>query len=408
MSAPRFSSALSTNPASDAAFREVVDAVRADLGDTRPDLVAAFVSHHHGTAIEDLGPRIAKALQANVLIGCTGESIVGGTREIEHGPALVVWAGVMPDTTVRPYVVKAEAEGETTLRFEGMPEVQDPARASILVLAEPYTFPAAEFLEILNDKLEGVPVIGGMASGGSGPGQNLLFTQDGVVESGAIGVVLEGEVEIRSIVSQGCRPVGKPFVITATRDNFILKLGGKPALEVLVDVAKHLSPADQQLLQSGPFLGLAIDARKSQFERSDFLVRGIMGLEQDDSAIVVADGTIRNGMTVQFLVRDPRTAGEDLQQLVHDRAGPVTDAAAVGAILFTCNGRGARMFGKPDHDIGCVQLGLGTAVPAAGFFASGEIGPVGGKNFLHGFTASVAVFAQRAHSAVRPDPETSA
>lgn len=395
MSAPRFASALSIAPTAEVAFGEVVESLKSALGGERPDLVAAFVSHHHGSAIEDLGPRLAKELAAGTLIGCTGESIVGGTREVENGPALSVFAAVLPNTVVRPYVVTAEAEGETTLRFEGMPQVHDRARASMLVLAEPYTFPAAEFLEILNDKLAGVPVMGGMASGGSGPGQNLLFTQDGVVESGAIGVVLEGEIEIRSVVSQGCRPVGKPFVITATRDNFILKLGGKPALEVLVEVAKGLSPEDQKLLQSGPFLGLAIDATKSSFDRSDFLVRGIMGLEQEDSAIVVADGTIRNGMTVQFLVRDPRTAGADLQQLVHERAGAASDPQASGAILFTCNGRGARMFGKSDHDIGCVQLGLGTTVPAAGFFAAGEIGPVGGKNFLHGFTASVAVFARR-------------
>jgi small ligand-binding sensory domain FIST len=226
-----------------------------------------------------------------------------------------------------------------------------------------------------------------------------LFTQNGIVESGAIGVVLEGDVESRSIVSQGCRPVGKPLVITATRDNFILKLGGKPALEVLVEIAKGLSPEDQKLLQSGPFLGLAIDATKSKFDRSDFLVRGIMGLEQEDSAIVVADGTIRNGMTVQFLVRDPRTAGEDLQQLVHERAGATSDPQAkgtTGAILFTCNGRGARMFGKPDHDIGCVQLGLGTTVPAAGFFAAGEIGPVGDTSFVHGQTVSMAFLRPRA------------
>ncbi len=395
MSDPRFASALSVSAKSDVAFREVVDGLKSELAGRRPDLVAVFVSHHHGSAIEDLGPRIARELSAAAVIGCTGESIVGGTREVENGPALAAWAAVMPGTVVRPYAVVAEAEGETTLRFEGMPEVHDPARASILVLADPYTFPAAEFLEILNEKLAGVPAMGGMASGGSGPGQNLLFTQDGIVEGGAVGVVLEGDVEIRPVVSQGCRPVGKPFVITATRENFILKLGGKPALEVLVEVAKGLTPADQKLLQSGPFLGLAIDARKSTFERGDFLVRGIMGLEQEDSAIVVADSTIRNGMTVQFLVRDPRTAGEDLQHIVQERGGSAGDPSAIGALLFTCNGRGARMFGKPDHDIACVQGGFGAAIPAAGFFAAGEIGPVGGRNFLHGFTASVAVFGAR-------------
>ncbi len=396
MSTLRFASAISTSAASPTAFREVVDAITAGLGGQRPDLAAVFVSHHHGAAIEDLGPRLAKALNARVLIGCTGESIVGGGREVEDGAALSVWAGALPGTTVRPYAVAAEAESEATLRFEGMPVVRDPARASILVLADPYTFPAAEFLEILNEKLPGVPAIGGMASGGSGPGQNLLFTHEGVVEGGAIGVVLEGEVEIRPVVSQGCRPVGKPFVITHSRENFILKLGGRPALEVLVEVAKALSPHDQKLLQRGPFLGLAIDARKSAFERGDFLVRGIMGLDQGESAVVVADGTIRNGMTVQFLVRDAESAGEDLKQLMRAKGGGETGApSSVGAMVFSCNGRGSRMFSRPDHDIGCVQSGFGTPIPAAGFFAAGEIGPVGGRNFLHGFTASIAVFRAR-------------
>jgi len=395
MPAPRFASALSVSADSEIAFGEVVEALKAGLGGTRPDLVVVFVSHHHGSAIEDLGPRMAKALSATAVIGCTGEGIVGATREIEKGPALSALAGVLPDTAVRPFAARASEEDETMWRFDGMPVVEDMKRACLLVLTDPYTFPAMEFLEVLNEKVTVVPAVGGMASGGSGPGQNLLFTQDGIVEGGAVGVVLEGAIEVHSIVSQGCRPVGKPFVITSTRDNYVLKLGGKPALEVLVDVAKGLSPADQKLLQSGPFLGLALDATKSTFERRDFLVRGIMGLDQEHKSIVVADSTIRNGMTVQFLVRDPLTAGEDLQQMVQAHGGTVGDPSEVGVLLFTCNGRGARLFGRPDHDIGCVQGGLGALVPAAGFFAAGEIGPVGGRNFVHGFTASVAVFGPR-------------
>lgn len=395
MPAPRFASALSVASRSEDALLEVVAGLEAGLDGARPDLALAFVSHHHGSAIEDLGPRLARALKTPLVIGCTGESIVGGTREIEKGPALSAFAAVMPGTRLRPFATLAAAEDETTLRFEGLPEVEDPARASILVLADPFAFPAAEFLEIVNDKFAGVPAMGGMASGGSGPGQNLLFTQQGVFEGGAVGVVIEGDVEVRPVVSQGCRPVGKPFVITGARENFVLKLGGRPALEVLVEVAKGLSPADQKLLERGPFLGLAVDPTKSAFERGDFLVRGIMGLEQGERAIVVADGSIRSGLTVQFLVRDAGTAGEDLAQLVHARGGSAADPRELGALFFTCNGRGTRMFGRPDHDVSCVLGAFGAPVPAAGFFAAGEIGPVAGRNFLHGFTASVAVLGQR-------------
>jgi small ligand-binding sensory domain FIST len=396
MNEPRFASFLSTQADSDAAIAEAVRGIHAGLNGAKPDLVACFVSHHHGPAIETLGPRLASALGARVLIGCTGESIVGNSREIERGAALSVWAGVLPNTTVRPFTVSAESATEETIRFTGVPQVRDRERSSLLVFADPFSFPTAEFLELLNDKMPGVLAVGGMASGGQGPGQNLLITEEGPVEGGAIGVVIEGDVEVRSVVSQGCRPVGKPFVITACRENFILKLGGKQALQALMDTMQSLPSKDQTLMQRGPFIGLALDATKSSFERSDFLVRGIIGLEKNLHAIAVSDDSIRNGMTVQFLVRDAASAGEDLVHSMRERLGDApVDPHSVGALVFSCNGRGSRMFEKPDHDIGCVQSAFEAEIPAAGFFAMGEIGPVGGRNFLHGFTASVAVFRRR-------------
>lgn len=395
MTEPRFASALSTHTDSDMAFRDVVRELREALGSAKPDLVACFVSHHHGAAIETLGPLLAEALDARTLIGCTGEGVVGSAHEVERGAGLSVWAGVLPNTAVKPFEVQAEAISEDTLRFTAMPEVVDRARASMLMLADPFSFPAHAYLEALNSELPGVPAIGGMASGGQGPGQNLLFTHDGLVEGGAIGVVVEGDVEVRAVVSQGCRPVGKPYVITACKDNIVLKLSGKPALQALMETVQNLPDADQKLIQRGPFLGLALDAQKSKFERGDFLARGIVGFEQDTKAVAVADDSIRSGMSVQFLVRDAATAGEDLTHLVRDSAAEVEGSAATGALLFCCNGRGARLFKRPDHDIGCVRAGLEREVPVAGFFAMGEIGPVGRRNFLHGFTASVALFRKR-------------
>jgi small ligand-binding sensory domain FIST len=394
MSQPRFASSLSRLTDAEGAVAAIASEVRTALGELRPDLVACFVSHHHGPAIEELGPRLARELHAKVLIGCTGESIIGSAHEIERGPALSVLAAVMPGTTVQPFAVHSEGgdEGETT--FSSMPHVRIASEASLILLADPFSFPVHDFLERLNVELPGVPAIGGLASGGQGPGQNLLFTHAGLVEGGAIGVVVEGDVEVRAIVSQGCRPIGKPFVVTGCKDNFVLKLSGKPAYQVLMETLQSLPTPDQKLMQRGPFLGLALDPTKSSFERGDFLARGIVGLDKEANAIAVADEGLRNGMTVQFLVRDAASAGEDLEHLVRDRAGKV-DPASTGALVFSCNGRGSRMFQRPDHDIGCIRAGLETEVPAAGFFALGEIGPVGGKNFLHGFTASVALLRQR-------------
>ena len=153
--------------------------------------------------------------------------------------------------------------------------------------------------------------------------------------------------------------------------------------------------ADKNLLQSRAFVGLAVDPSKSTFDRGDFIVRMLVGIEPQQGGLAIGDHNLRIGQTVQFLVRDAASAGEDLLGLVRDSAGPSSKAPARGALVFSCNGRGTRMFPKPDHDIGCIQTALANEVPASGFFAMGEIGPVGGRNFVHGFTASVAVFRSR-------------
>lgn len=393
--APVFASSLSREPDTARAIAAVTQALRTQLADARPDLLVVFVSHHHGEGIEQLGPALGRALQARTLIGCTGESIVGSTQEIENGPALSAFAAVLPWTQLRAFEVSAAQEADGGFAFSGLPPIEDRDRASVLLLADPYTFPATDYLAILNEQLPGLPVTGGMASGGMGPGQNMLFTSDGIREVGAIGIVLEGAVELRSVVSQGCRPIGRPLVITACKDNLVQKLGGRKALDTLMEMLQGIDDEERELFTRAPFLGLALDARKSSFQRGDFLVRGLMGIDPQAGAIAVADDSLRVGMTVQFLARDASTAGEDLAQLMSE-AGSESSPGAQGALLFTCNGRGSRMFDEPNHDITRMQSAFAAPIPAAGFFAAGEIGPVGGRNFLHGFTASVALFRPRA------------
>jgi small ligand-binding sensory domain FIST len=401
----RFASALSTHPTSATAEEQVLERLAEGLGGHAPDLLAVFVSHHHGSAIEELGQRLAAGSGARHVIGCTGESIIGPTREIEREPALAVWAARLPETFVRPFraAVSADPQGEPV--FTGLPDVRDPARASILLLADPYSFPTDEFLKRLNADLPGVPAVGGMASGGMGPGQNVLFDENGRLEEGALGVVLEGAVELVTVVSQGCRPVGRPWVVTQSQGQLVQKLSGKPAVDILMATLQELPPDDRKLFQRAPFVGLAIDPTKSSFERGDFLVRGIVGLQAEERALAISDQP-RRGTTLQFLVRDADSASEDLSELMRARAGGLpagVDSDGVGALIFSCNGRGTNMFPNCDHDVSAVRAGLAPDVPVAGFFAMGEIGPVGGRNFLHGFTASVAVFRPRSAPARDPD-----
>ena len=392
---PRFASALSVAPVANVAEEQVAEGLKLGLDGRVPDLLLVFVSHHYGSAIEELGPRLKRATGARAVVGCTGAAIIGGSREVEQEPALSVWGASLPGTRVRTFTVSADLDEERGVHLSGLPPVDDSSRASVLLLADPHSFPADVFLTRMNQELAGVPVFGGMASGGMGPGQNLLIHSEGLLARGALGVVLEGDVEIRSFVSQGCRPVGKPWVVTACEEHMLYKLGGRPAVEVLMETLQQLPARDQKLFQSAPFMGLAVDPSKSQFERGDFLVRGILGLQAKERALAVAE-TLRRGQTVQFLVRDAESASEDLQQMLQEHGGPaIGTPSSSGALLFSCNGRGSRMFARPDHDVGCVRAHLSSDLPVAGFFAMGEIGPVGGRNFLHGFTASLAIFRPR-------------
>lgn len=400
MANARFASGLSTRTDTAEAVEEATRTLAEGLGGATPDLLLAFASPDHVAELETLPRRLRRATGAKVLLGCTGESIVGGTREVEDEPALALWAVSCPGMAVRSSRIGASLSGEGEIAFDALPSVEKPAESTLLLLADPFSFPMPEFLALLNRQLPGVPAVGGMASGGRGPGQNFLLHGDELVPEGAIVAVIEGGIELHPVVSQGCRPVGRPFVITKLRDNLIQKLGGKPAAGVLAELLQELTPAERELFRRGPFLGIAVDAKKSAFGRGDFLVRGILGIHQGESALAISDTGLRPGQTVQFMLRDALSAGEDLSQLMNERAQELRPSAGgapeLGALLFTCNGRGSRMFGgEPNHDIGRVQQSFGRAIPAAGFFAMGEIGPVGGQNFLHGFTASVALFRSR-------------
>jgi small ligand-binding sensory domain FIST len=256
----------------------------------------------------------------------------------------------------------------------------------MVVLADPFTFPTDLLLRRIEEDHRGLPLAGGMAMASTTAGQNRLVVGDEVVSGGAVGVVLGPTVSVATLVSQGCRPVGNPFVVTKAEGDVVYELAGRPALERLGDIAEAMPEEERLMLYHGVHLGRVIDERKAEFGRGDFLIRAVMGGDQQSGAIQVGD-QIEVGSTTQFQIRDADAADEDLRQLV---AG----ADAQAALLFTCNGRGTRLFGpdRPDHDATVLTDGLGGA-PVAGMFCAGEIGPVGGRNFIHGFTASVLLIS---------------
>lgn len=348
-----------------------------------PSLAVLVASRQHSSAAETILDITRKVAGAERVIGCIAEVVVGGAREVDDGPAVSVWLAALPEPaeTFDLQFVRAGEGGVLAgypIGSKGGP---------YLVMGDPFTFPMDHLLAYVNDRLPGTMVMGGMASGGMAPGQTRLFLDDRVLEEGAVGARLPG-VRIQSLVSQGCRPVGSVYTVTRAEGNVIQELGGHPPLERIQETVARLDPGDRILVQQGLHIGRVIDPYKSEPVRGDFLVRGVIGTDPESGAIAVGD-QIEVGESVQFHVRDAATADEDLRELL-GRSGPAT---AAGALLFTCNGRGTRLFSVPDHDAALVSDMLGDP-PLAGFNCAGEIGPVGGQNFLHGFTASIALFAE--------------
>jgi small ligand-binding sensory domain FIST len=276
---------------------------------------------------------------------------------------------------------------EGGIALGGLPE--DPAEYgdAMLVLADPNTFSADALLAHLNDARPMMPVLGGLASAAAG-GSASLFCDGGVVDSGAVACSLSG-VELLPCVSQGAAPVGPEMTVTGVEGNLITELASQPALERLREALEDLEPDERDLAAQGLLLGVVIDENQPEYERGDFLVRPIVGVDPESGALAFAD-RVRTGQTVRLHVRDSESATDDLREALAAQVAALGPEGAAGALLFTCNGRGAHMFARPDHDAELLDQTLGA--PAGGFFCAGEIGPVGGRNFLHGFTATMAVF----------------
>ncbi|HET7246162.1 MAG TPA: FIST N-terminal domain-containing protein [Streptosporangiaceae bacterium] len=372
-----------------AAARRAVSEARAALGASAPSFAVLFASEHFFGTAEALVAAVAAETGQVPLIGCVAEAVAGGSREVESEPAVALWlaAGLGPVETFAMEFAGTPSGGA----FGGY--LFDQAAGIRLMICDPFTFPVGDLLTHLNQHVPGATVMGGMASGGLRLRQSRLFLDGRVLSRGAVGASLP-QAEVHSLVAQGCRPVGNPYTTTRTDGNVIFELGGRPPLERLRELAAALPARDKELLAQGVQLGMVIDEYQAEPGQGDFLIRGITGIDPESGAMAVGDEVVV-GQTVQFHVRDAGSADEDLRRTLEREAAALGARRAAGALLFTCNGRGSRLFTEPDHDAGLLAEVLGK-IPVAGFFCAGELGPVGGQNFLHAFTASIALFPDTA------------
>ena len=385
----QFATALSRKADTEAAAHELADAIRLQIGTTPIDLAFVFFSSHHAANTSVISAVLQRELRTKVCLGCSGEGVISGSEEIETAAAMTVWVASLPDVKLTP-VQLSVSHLQDQIRMSGWP---DPGleKSTFLLLADPFSTPMQEVLSLMNDRYPHGSAGGGLAGGGQDSGENRLLLNDQDFDGGVVGVQLTGPISVRTVTSQGCRPIGERFVVTRAEQNLIYELGGVSALKRLQDVFESMEGTQRRDAHRALHLGIVVDEHGSHFERGDFLVRNLIGADQQAGAVAIGD-VVQEGQTVQFHLRDATSASDDLHlRLAEDRAKH--NNPPLGALLFSCCGRGEGLFGHPHHDSGVVRERLGP-IPTAGFFAQGEIGPVGGRNFLHGYTASVVIFSE--------------
>jgi len=323
--------------------------------------------------------------------GVIGDDDSGSGASVEMQPAVSVWLAHLPGSRPRGFRLATVPAPHGGLALTGLPELQDDDRLAVL-LADPWTLPADEVVAAFARVDGPLPVVGGLVSGGGRRGDSRLLLDGAVFDNGGVGVVLDGAAPVRVVVSQGCRPIGDAMTVTASAGTTLGELAGRPALERIRDVVAGLDEPDQALAVRGLHVGIARDDRIDGSSAADYVIRGIMGADTTTGAVTVGDD-VPLGSVVRLHLRDADSADADLRSVMEIVKAADAESGCAGAYLFTCNGRGAAMFTSADHDASIVRAGLG-APAVGGFFAAGEIGPVGGANHLHGFTAVLLIVDQ--------------
>ncbi|MGW4425397.1 FIST signal transduction protein [Streptosporangium sp. NPDC004631] len=354
-----------------------------------PHLVCFFICGDDPDDVSRAGLRAMSMVPGASVVGCSATGVIGDGRGVEVTPSVSAWAATLDGARLTTFALDT-LRADDRFVVVGLPERHPDDHAAIL-FADPYSFPTDGFVERSEEVLGNLPLIGGLANALQGRGAVRLFADGKIYTEGAVGVLLGGSVNVRTVVSQGCRPIGPTMAVTDVEENLLLELAGQPALARLEEIVSALDEDDRDLVASGLQIGVAMDEYADRHERGDFLIRGVLGIDPEREAVAIGD-VVEIGRTVRFQVRDAATADEDLYELLdahREEFGSVD-----GALLFSCNGRGSAMFGSADHDAVAVHDTLGP-IGVAGFFAAGEVGPVGGHNHVHGFTASVLVFSSR-------------
>lgn len=394
--------AISRKASFESAVRECTEEVREGLGPRNVSLAFVFVTPHFAAYYPQVPGLVARYLEPDVLVGCSGGGVIGAGEEVEHAPAVTIVAANLPDTEARAFRVEGalpdlDGPPEAWSRMVGSGSGAPGEEPQLVLIADPFSMPVEALLAGLDYAFPASPKVGGLASGGTSPGMNALFLDGEVFTDGAIGVSLEGNVAIDTVVAQGCRPIGETMQVTGCKGNLLYELDGQPAIEAIQDLFSTLDERDRNLAQTALFVGVLMDEFNEKPQVGEFLIRNLIGVDPRRGAVAIGEN-LQEGMRLRFHLRDAETSAEDLRAMLagYNETPPGgSDASDVaGALLFSCLGRGEGLYRQPNFDTG-VFHGYFRDVPVGGFFCNGEIGPVGKTTFLHGYTSSFGLFRPR-------------
>ena len=389
----KWASAVSEQADLTRAVEECAAGVRSRLGDPAPDLAVTFVSSHYERDYDDVARLVEEKLATAMVFGCSSGGVIGGGQEVEHRPAVSITAAVLPGVEIVDFCLDQESLPDLDAgpgAWEALVHVslgQDP---QFVMLADPLSFPVQDLLMGLDFAVSRSVKIGGLASSADQMGRNALFLNGRVYRSGAVGLALHGNITVDTVVAQGCRPIGQPMRVSKSRRNVLIGLEGQPPLTVMKKLFEQVNRRDRELMRHSLFLGVVMDELIEAPEQGDFLIRNVVGIDSRTGTLAIGE-LLKEGQLVQFHLRDAETSAEDLTAVLERYALDNRENQVDGALLFSCLGRGQYLYGRPNHDSDIFRQKLGP-VPLGGFFCNGEIGPVSGTTFLHGYTSSFAMF----------------
>lgn len=369
--------------------------LRAQLAAPQVNLGLVFMSPRFFPQAKQVLEILRLHAKIPLLVGCSSQSLIANGEELEENPGLTLGLYALPGAELKAFYFAQEqveeANGPGYWRLET--GIEPEQTNGWLAFIDPFHLDSEAWLHTWNEAYAPLPVMGGLASGDFTEQRTQIYLNENVYEEGGVAISVGGDVKLAGVISQGCTPIGETWTLTRVEDNIIHEIGNRPAYKVLEETFNRLSPAEQRIARNNLFVGLVVNEYLEDFHRGDFLIRNLLVVDPQSGSIAVG-AFPRAGQTMQFQRRSAAAAMEDMDELLDRAAKQLGGAPIYGACLCSCNGRGLGLFGRPNHDANCVQKRFGP-IGLAGFFCNGEIGPIGEKNFLHGFTASLALFVKK-------------